>query len=200
MNNISWALDIETLDTESSAVVLSIGLVPFETKLPLSMHKLREKSFFVKLNAVEQQSKYKRSVSKDTLDWWAKQPEEAKVRSLYPSSEDLSVEDGLFALQEYFLSHGGTKNSMIYTRGAFDSMITESLCKAAGAKPLVPYYGFLDIRTFIHCMYPKSQRGYVPIDMNICPDYDEKILIGHCPVDDCVRDICQMLAGQFDDS
>ena len=199
MNNLSWALDIETLDTESTALVLSIGLVPFETKIPVSMTELRAKSFFVKFNAHEQKTKYNRSVSKDTLAWWSTQPEAAKVRSLIPSSNDMSAEDGLFALQEYFHSHGGTKNSMIYTRGAFDSMITESLSKAVGVKTLVPYYGFLDIRTFIHCMYPNSKRGYVPVDLTICPDYNEEILIGHCPVDDCVRDICQMLAGQFDE-
>jgi hypothetical protein len=199
MSNISWALDIETLDTESTAVILSIGLVPFATKIPLSMQELREKSFFVKFDAVQQQKRYNRTVSKDTLDWWATQPHEAKVKSLIPSANDLSAEDGLFELQAFFHSRGGSRNSLIYTRGNFDSIITESLCKAVGVKPLVPYYGFLDIRTFIHCMYPKSERGYVPIDTKICPDYDETLLVAHEPVDDCVRDICMMLAGQFDE-
>jgi hypothetical protein len=51
MNNISWALDIETLDTASTAVILSIGLVPFEAKNPFTIAELRRKSFFVKLDA-----------------------------------------------------------------------------------------------------------------------------------------------------
>jgi hypothetical protein len=195
MNNISWALDIETLDTASTAVILSIGLVPFEAKTPFTIAELKRKSFFVKFDAKEQTSVYKRSVSKDTLAWWATQPDAAKNMSLIPSLKDMSAEDGLFALQEFFHSRGGTKNSKIYTRGSFDQMITESLCKAVGVKPLVPYYGFRDIRTWVDCMYPKSERGYIAVDKSVCTDYSEEALVSHDPVDDCIRDIAMMLGG-----
>jgi hypothetical protein len=198
MNYSLFALDIETLATEANAVILSIGLVPFEAKTFFTVEGLRKNSFFVKFNAREQQTIYNRSVSKDTLKWWSEQSKASQAMSLIPSSSDMSVVDGLSALTEFYHSRGGSKNSKIYTRGSFDQMITDSLFKAADMKPLAPYYGFRDIRTFIEVLYPKSERGYIKVDTTVCTDYNEDKLVAHDPVEDCLRDIAMMLAGEVD--
>jgi hypothetical protein len=198
MNYSLFALDIETLSTESNAVILSIGLVPFEAKPIFTLESLRKNSCFVKFNAREQQTIYNRSVSKDTLKWWSEQSKASQAMSLIPSASDMSVIDGLSALTEFYHSRGGTKNSKIYTRGSFDQMITDSLFKAADMKPLAPYYSFRDIRTFIDCLYPKSERGYIKVDTTVCTDYNEDKLVAHDPVEDCLRDIAMMLAGEVD--
>lgn len=195
MNYSLFALDIETLATEANAVILSIGLVPFEAKPIFTLEGLRKNSFFVKFNAREQQTMYNRSVSKDTLKWWSEQSKASQAMSLIPSASDRSVVDGLSALTEFYHSRGGSKNSKIYTRGSFDQMITDSLFKSANMKPLAPYYSFRDIRTAIEILYPKSERGYIEVDCNLCTDYKEDSLVGHDPVDDCLRDIAQLLAG-----
>jgi hypothetical protein len=198
MNYSLFALDIETLATEANAVILSIGLVPFEAKPFFTVEGLRKNSFFVKFNAREQQTIYNRSVSKDTLKWWSEQSKASQAMSLIPSSSDMSVVDGLSALTEFYHSRGGSKNSKIYTRGSFDQMITDSLFKAADMKPLAPYYGFRDIRTFIEVLYPKSERGYIKVDTTVCTDYNQDKLVAHDPVEDCLRDIAMMLAGEVD--
>lgn len=197
--NLSWCLDIETLDTESTSTILSIALVYFEIKIPLLISDLRKQSIFIKFDVKEQRKVYGRTVNTDTLSWWAKQTTESQQKSLIPSTSDVCVEDGLFALKEFYAIHGGTQQSFVYTRGSFDTVIVDSLCKRASVKPLTHFSNYRDVRTFIHCMYKNSTAGYIDIDTKLCPDYDASTLVAHDPIDDCIRDICQMMAGKNDD-
>jgi hypothetical protein len=195
MNN--WMLDIETLDQESTSVILSIALVYFKTELPVLIRDLRKQSILVKFDVNEQRKKFKRTVSKDTLDWWKKQPTAVQETSLFPSKKDVSVLDGMEMLSDFFSAHGGTKHSYIYSRGSFDAVITDSLIHVAGLKPLIHFSNYRDVRTALDCLYPKtSKNGYVEIDDENCPDFNSSKLIKHNPIDDCCADIGMMLAGK----
>jgi len=196
MRNLSWVLDLETLDTESTSVILSAALVYFEVKLPFTVAELKQQSICVKFDVADQRTNYKRTVSKDTLTWWSKQSRESQIKSLLPSSADLSAEDGLDALADFFHSHGATKNSYIYSRGSFDNIILESLNRAVGNKPLVHFANYRDTRTFISVMYPAAVNNYVEVDKTLCTDYDEAAFVHHDPVSDVIKDICMMLGGK----
>jgi hypothetical protein len=195
--NIGWVLDIETLGTESNAVILSAALVWFEIKLPFTIEELRSQSCFVKFNSTEQKEAG-RSVSLDTLTWWREQTKEAQMKSLIPKSTDYSVVEGMQVLKDFFDDNGGTKVHALYSRGSFDVSGMDSLMKAFGIKPFLHWANARDVRTFIDCHYPSSGRGYVDVDLNICPDYKTANLVKHDPVDDCLIDVAMMLGGKLE--
>ena len=197
MTSKTWVLDIETLGTESNAVILSVALVYFGPTIPLYINEVRKNSILLKLNVEQQIRELKRTTNKDTMDWWAKQDKATQLASLIPRDDDLSPADAMEKLLDFFHSHGGTKNSTIFSRGAFDAIIIESMNRALGNKPLVHYSNYRDIRTFIECMYPESKGGYVAVDKQICPDYDESNMAKHNPLDDCLIDIAQMMGGIY---
>lgn len=189
-------LDIETLDQESSSVILSIALVYFETKIPVLVQNLKRQSVFVKIDVNEQRKKYNRTVSKETLSWWQKQSADCQEKSLIPNSADMSVEAAFDVLSNFFRKHGGSKRSHLYSRGSFDVIIVDSLIRVAGLKPLVHFSNHRDVRTFLTCIYPNTKDGYVEVDDENCPDFKTSTLIKHDPTDDCILDIVQMLAGK----
>lgn len=74
MHSDSIMIDIETLDTVSSAVVLSIGAVLFNS---VGKPGEFEKEFYAVLKT-NTQKELGRTVSADTEEWWAKQGVEAQ--------------------------------------------------------------------------------------------------------------------------
>lgn len=70
-NNIM--LDIETLDTRTSAVVLSIGMCKFD---PVKQ-EITDRYYQV-LSSIDQ-TEMLRTVNGDTIEWWATQPEAARI-------------------------------------------------------------------------------------------------------------------------
>ena len=70
-------IDLETLSTWPNAVILSLGAVKFD---PYSDADTHDHMYF-KVD-VDSQSSLHRHVMQDTLDWWAKQPEEIREDAL----------------------------------------------------------------------------------------------------------------------
>jgi hypothetical protein len=67
-------IDIETLDTRNSAVILSIGAVKFD----LDKGVIDEEGFYASIN-VDSCLELGRTISESTLLFWLKQPTEAQV-------------------------------------------------------------------------------------------------------------------------
>jgi hypothetical protein len=65
--------DIETLDTESSAVVLSASIIHFDLGSTFTYEELLSNAMFVKFNVKEQIKDYKRTMNKRTVEWWNQQ-------------------------------------------------------------------------------------------------------------------------------
>jgi len=76
-----FMVDIETLDTQPSAVILSIGVVCLQDEM----------TFYAELNPVFQQT---RTVSESTVEWWKKQGNKPEGR------EELYL--ALINLSQYF--------------------------------------------------------------------------------------------------
>lgn len=70
-NNVM--LDIETLDTRTSAVVLSIGMCKFD---PVSQ-TIGDRYYEV-LSTIDQVEQL-RTIDQDTMQWWTTQPEAARI-------------------------------------------------------------------------------------------------------------------------
>ena len=73
-----FMFDVETLNAESTAVVLSASIIHFEVGQKYSYEDLLARALFVKFDAKEQIEKYKRSADKETIEWWSKQDPAAK--------------------------------------------------------------------------------------------------------------------------
>ena len=143
----SAMLDIETLDTVATSVVLSIGVVKFNER---DMVEPYEKT--VLLPSLDEQLDLERTTSEDTLAWWAKQDKEILDRAL---SEDGRVPlDNVFkSLNKYLV--GVDK---IWCQGPqFDMVIIENLFAQSNHHTNWKFWQIMDCRTIFNMM-PKDPR------------------------------------------
>ena len=128
-------LDIETLDTTQSAVVLSIGAVVFD---PHS--KTLGETFYVEFTAdLDTQQRVGRTVSAATVTWWMQQGAAAKQIFVDPAPEGVRRVSTAQGLTEFasFIARNGGKEVQLWGNGAdFDNVIVGSLFDSFGlAKP-----------------------------------------------------------------
>lgn len=116
-------VDLETLDTGGNAAILSIGAVIFN---PLRYDKDFVSEFYRPVSTHLQFSKWRRTKSKKTMDWWALQSPEAKaVFQESAAAQELDV-----VLAE-FAKWYGTANMELWGNGAtFDNVILRNAYEA----------------------------------------------------------------------
>lgn len=184
-----FIIDLETLDVESTAVVLSIAILHFDETKHYSYEELVNNCCFVKFDAKEQIEKYKRTVSKETLQWWKSQPEDVKVVSLIPNKSDVCLLDGLSSIKDYVSSFSGEK--IVWIRGALGQMVFTSLCKSAEIYPIFPFHSYMELRTGINLLKNDVKRGYCKV-----AGFDEAVLQKHNPKSDAAYDVMMLLFGE----
>lgn len=183
-----YVFDIETLDAESTAVVLSAALIyvndgdDYETML--------NNACFVKFNAKIQAKEYNRSISKETLDWWGKIHPSIRSTSFDPTPEDLTPHEGIRVLKEYVAKYG--RDHTIWSRGSFDQVIIDSLCKKIDEELIFPYNNWRDVRTAVDCLCATAKNGYCDINH---PTFQRHNVIKHNPIHDCAYDAMMLLYG-----
>ena len=124
-------LDIETLDTAQSAVVLSIGAVVFD---PHSKD-LGEKFYVEFTHDLATQQRVGRTVSADTVVWWMQQGAAAKQIFVDPAPEGVRRVSTAQGLTEFasFVSRNGGKEAKLWGNGSdFDNVIVGSLFDSFG--------------------------------------------------------------------
>ena len=124
-------LDIETLDTAQSAVVLSIGAVVFD---PHSK-ELGEKFYVEFTHDLATQQRVGRTVSADTVVWWMQQGAAAKQIFADPAPEGVRRVSTARGLTEFasFVSRNGGKEAKLWGNGSdFDNVIVGSLFDSFG--------------------------------------------------------------------
>ena len=124
-------LDIETLDTARSAVVLSIGAVVFD---PHSK-ELGEKFYVEFTHDLATQQRVGRTVSADTVVWWMQQGAAAKQIFVDPAPEGVRRVSTAQGLTEFasFVSRNGGKEAKLWGNGSdFDNVIVGSLFDSFG--------------------------------------------------------------------
>jgi hypothetical protein len=117
-------LDLETLDSSSTAVILSIGAVRFD----LNSFELG-KEFYCVVNPDDCQ-KYGLTISEDTVRFWLRQSVESQ-RIFF--EESLPLARALQMFSEYFVEGYQPEENFIWGNGAtFDNMVIRNAYRAVG--------------------------------------------------------------------
>jgi hypothetical protein len=141
----SLMLDLETLDTESSAIVLSLGACCFNGEsLIQSAETDISKRIYLELDLKDQESAG-RTISIDTLDWWIKQKpglEQFDIKALKKYTLVQTIE----ALDKFILDN---KIDCIWSNGpSFDMVIIESIYNSHSNRPfMIKYSNWFDFKT-----------------------------------------------------
>lgn len=175
-----FVVDIETLDTESSAVLLSVGIVAVDFEEEFTFKDLVDNGLFVKFDA---RSQGKRTVSQSTLDWWKSQSREAFESQVIPSEKDVSLVEGFNRLREYMQRNDFSSKSIVWSRGVLDVMVLTSIAQQLKIEPLFQWWRGRDVRTAVDIL-SGSDNGYAPTTVEI----PKEIFIAHDPMHDAARD------------
>ena len=159
----NFMIDIETLDTENTAAVISIGAVVFDP----DSKEVEDRTFHVNIE-FEEALKHG-TFSESTIAWWERQNEEAKASLFEP--EPIPLKDALVAFEKYVRSWKPKPKFIWGNSPAFDIAILRHACKNTGLKfPFTPWVE-MDVRTLKNLL-PKET---IP----------KKEGINHSAVDDC---------------
>jgi len=187
-----FMFDVETLDTESTTVILSAALCYFDVTKKPSFEQLVEDSVFVKFNVNEQRDGMNRTMSKDTLQWWSEQSDHARKKSFTPSEEDVPARLGIEILHRYVEQHDPKQQCQFWARGSLDQMCIDSLARSLGMDVIAPYWAWRDVRTAVDCLCGTS-NGYADVDFEGFNRYN---VVKHDPVHDCALDAMMLMYGK----
>jgi hypothetical protein len=186
-----FVFDVETLGKRSSSVILSMAAVYFNPDEKPDHIQLRQNSFFTKFDVQDQIQRLNREVGKSTIDWWAKQCENVKLKSFKPSSNDVPFETGHELMREWAKSKNDTK-CWVWARGNLDQLVLDDIEEQLEIEPIWEYNRWRDVRTAVDFLYGTT-TGYTEVHH---PVFDSKLHITkHNPVDDCIFDAMMLMYG-----
>ena len=186
-----FMFDVETLGVDSNSVVLSAALVHFEPGKNQSYQDLLDGACYVKFKAKEQ-IEMKRQVDLGTLEWWKNQHEYVRQCAFDPSSEDVTVEQGIAILHNYMNKFVNADKQTMWARGSLDQMVIDNLARKVDSQPLTGYNMWRDVRTAVDILYGTT-NGYCEIDY---PGFERAAVIKHHPVHDCALDAMMLMYGK----
>jgi DNA polymerase III epsilon subunit-like protein len=130
-------IDLETLDTVSTSVILSIGAVKFD----LESDKIDDDGYYAVAD-VDDQTSRGRTISHSTLAWWMGQEKEAQKVFFEPS---MTLESALIGLIDW-LSHD---KRCVWSNGAsFDIPMMEHAFKSYGMEIPWQHWNTRCVRTY----------------------------------------------------
>lgn len=130
-------IDIETLDTETTGVILSIGACVFD---PMTGEITDE--LYLEINK-ERQLLMGRTISAATLDWWMTQPEDERNRVIIDNEDKLELGQALLSLSSFI-----PETSKVWANGIdFDLKLLEHAYKDVGVKVPWLFYNTDHVRT-----------------------------------------------------
>jgi hypothetical protein len=187
-----FMFDVETLGKESNSVILSMACIHFDPDNKPSPQQLRDNTFFCKFDASDQIKRLHRTVGRTTMDWWAKQCENVKVKSFKPNvAIDERFEEGYERMRRWANSKN-EPNSYVWARGNLDQLVLDSMEEQLTIEPIFPFKRWRDVRTAVDFL-TGTTNGYCKVDY---PGFDPYLHITkHNPIDDCVLDVMQLIYG-----
>ena len=185
--------DVETLGKESNAAILSMAAVYFDPEKKTSPQQMRENAFFVKLDAKDQLTRLKRTVTKSSLAWWNKQCDNVKEISLRPNVNDITIEVGIEGLRDWASKVDPQGKCIVWARGNLDQLVLDSMEEKLGVEPVFFFNRWRDVRTAVDLL-KNTTTGYCQVDY---PGFNASIdITKHNPVDDCILDAMMLLYGK----
>jgi hypothetical protein len=165
-----FMIDIETLDIENTAAVISIGAVVFDPDL----QEIEDRVFHVNVEFKEA-LKYG-TFSESTVAFWERQPKEATATLFDP--KPVALREALIGFEKYVKSWRPKPKFIWGNSPAFDITILRHACKKTGVKfPFTPWVE-MDVRTL---------KNLLPREM-----IPKKTGVNHSAVDDCMWQ-CQIV-------
>ena len=128
-DNLCIAFDLETLDIQSSGVILSLGVVLFDISHSNTFEELVTQGFNIYFDQTEQTAKG-RTVSTDTLNWWQQQGEDAAECLNNPNQ--VPCGNLHLYLNRLYQALGVQPNPKVtrwFSRGSFDEKFLDSFCQ-----------------------------------------------------------------------
>ena len=133
-------IDLETLDVLPTATILTIGAVKFDP-FGDELSEADMEKFYVKVD-VDSCDKIGCTVSQETLEWWAKQSQEAQNEAFSPDDR-IEITDAVNQLYKFCW---GAKR--VWSHGAgFDIIILENLFRKIGKAIPWSFWEVRDTRT-----------------------------------------------------
>jgi hypothetical protein len=181
--------DFETLSQDQRrGVVTSFAMLSFDESRyienPYTFEELLDSCKYIKFDVEEQVTFYKRTISKDTVDWWDSQGEEAK-KQIRPSSDDVSID----TFYKFIADNCDLKSvKKSYTRGnTFDPIFLDYIMKDTGNPPPFHWRTVRDTRSTIEGM-----SFGMNLDNGFMPGALESKFVKHDPNHDIAMDVMRM--------
>jgi hypothetical protein len=145
-NDMNFSIDIETLDTAPSAVILSVAIVAWDPNVSIEGQGCFKTSFnelVVNMSPVYQ-IHHGRTMSESTLDFWAEQPEDAWKNANHCCIRD--YQDVTEQIVDFVDRFNGM--SQFWARGNMDETVLNHLFKECGMDPPWRFFQWRDARSF----------------------------------------------------
>lgn len=153
MSKIHAMIDIETLDTLPTSVVLSVGACKFD---PCSDSEPYDKQHW-KID-IDQQTGLGRTISESTLEWWSKNDPKV-IEETFTDTGRVKCEQFAKELNKWLV--GADK---IWCQGPqFDMVIIENLFKMSDSHCNWQFWKIMDCRTLFNLM-PADPRKSINFD------------------------------------
>jgi exodeoxyribonuclease VIII len=152
-------IDIETLDTADTAVILQIGGCIFDESGE------NTQKFDMRLSWVDGQCG--RTISASTVDWWLKQDAEMRQRVFYEGYRFFPKEACMEMLQLF------TNVNYFWAKGKFDFNILENMFQQCNICPPWSFRQIFDYRTML--VMASLRYGYVETKSNTHNAMDDAV-------------------------
>lgn len=181
--------DFETLSQDQRrGVVTSFAMLNFSekryTENPYTFEELLDSCKYIKFDVQEQVADFKRVMSKETIQWWDEQGEEAK-KQIKPSKNDVSIT----TFYDWIVSNVDCKNiKKSFTRGnTFDPMFLQYLMLQTGNRDPFHWRTVRDTRSTIEGM-----SFGMDLDNSFMPSELKDKFVKHDPRHDIAMDVMRM--------
>lgn len=181
--------DFETLSQDQRrGVVTSFAMLSFSEKRyidnPYTFEELLANCKYIKFDVEDQVTNFNRIMSKETIQWWDEQGEEAK-KQIRPSKDDVSIT----TFYDFIITNCGCANiKKSFTRGnTFDPMFLQYLMAQTGKPDPFHWRTVRDTRSTIEGMSfgMDLENGFMPGEL-------ADKFVKHNPCHDIAMDVMRM--------
>uniref|UniRef100_A0A6C0LY42 3'-5' exoribonuclease Rv2179c-like domain-containing protein n=1 Tax=viral metagenome TaxID=1070528 RepID=A0A6C0LY42_9ZZZZ len=143
-------IDIETLGTSPTSVVMTIGAIRFSRRDPTPGHPLKLTKMDSFYRRVDRDSCRSVGMTEDasTIEWWGKQTPEAKAECFSPESR-FTIHEALTHLTKWIRLHDTANVKMWANGSSFDCVILTEAYRMCGMKTPWEYWNIRDLRTVL---------------------------------------------------
>lgn len=162
-NHIELMVDLETLGTEESAPVISIGACLFNPYVQNTFEGLMPYSFIANID-IEDAVKYSSGISAGTVKWWFNQSDAAIKRLV--NGELTNLQDALRSLWRFATDRGSGEAHIralpvperVWAKSPdFDCKILQYACKQTGLIYPFRYFNQRCVRTAVDLAFPDGE-------------------------------------------